>query len=329
MKRKTFVFSRLALAIAAVALLAFCSVQTAIDTALTGGAQTPYDKLGITMFPGNRTAGSLSTQMSDVAALKIKWIRATFWFDTSYMSSSGAEADFSRFDEIVDAAEAAGLDVLPILGYVPSWLEGDSNWKTVFVNDYVIPMVKRYKGRIKNWEVWNEPDEIKYGVLDGSADDYFDLLKQVSAAIRATDPSAKVVAAATANIVSDGTAKWEWLQRLIDLGLSQYADVLNIHYYSDTDIELSAIGGPTVQQAGMTVWVTETGKSGQSSQQSYFDSNLTFIDTSIAPERIYWYCYVQGEGTDEEVAVSDTYGLITYSGGVRYESSLYTHLKTR
>lgn len=328
MKRKASVFSPLAVAIMALAIVS-CTSQMAIDTALTGGSETPYDKLGLTMFPGNRTAGSLSAQMSDITSLKVKWIRATFWFDTTYMPYSGASRDFSRFDEIVDSAEAAGLDVLPILGYVPNWLVGDPDWKTVFINDYVIPVVSRYKGRIKNWEVWNEPDVFNYNVLDGSADDYFDLLKQVSAAIRSTDPSAMVVSAAAANIVSDGLSKWEWLQRLIDLGLSQYADVLNLHYYSDMDIELSAVGGPTVKNAGMTVWVTETGKSGQSSQKSYFDSNMAYIDKSVAPERIYWYCYAQGEGAAEETPPDDSYGLVTYYGGLRYESTLYTHLKTR
>jgi hypothetical protein len=325
MKKNKSVLALLALLI----MVAACAAQTAIDTALNGGTKTPYDKIGLTMFPGNRTAGSLSSQMSDIKTLKVKWIRVDFWFDTSYMANSGATPDFARFDEIVNSAEAAGLEVLPILAYVPNWLVGDPNWKDVFVNYYVIPLAQRYKGRIKYWEVWNEPDEMKYNVLNGSAEDYFDLLKRVSTAIRNNDPSAKVVSAATANITADGVAKWEWLKRLIDLGLSQYADVLNIHYYADMEIELSSIGGPTVKKAGMPVWVTETGKSGQGSQKSYFDSNMPYMDKSIAPERIYWYCYVQGEGANEEVIPSDTYGLIAYYGGMRYESTLYTHLKTR
>lgn len=329
MKRKAPIFPRLALSVATLALVASCAVETAIQTALSGAPRTPYEKIGLTMFPGNRTAGSLSSQMSDIKTLKVNMIRATFWFDTSYMPYNGAQPNFARFDEILSSAEAAGLDVLPILGYVPNWLEGYADWKTVFVNDYVIPVVKRYKGRVKNWEVWNEPDEFKYNVLNGSAEDYFDLLKRVSAAIRATDPSAKVVSAATTNVTGDGITKWEWLQRLIDLGLSQHADVLNMHYYADMEVELGSIGGPTVKNAGLPVWVTETGNKGQSSQKSYFDSNMSHIDKSIAPERIYWYCYVQGEGKNEEVSPSESYGLITYYGGLRYESTLYTHLKTR
>lgn len=329
MKIKAFICSPLAMAVMALALATSCAQETAIQTALSGSPRPPYEKMGLTMFPGNRTAGSLPSQMSDVKSLKVNYIRATFWFDTSYLPYNGALPNFTRFDEIVSSAESAGLDVLPILGYVPNWLEGYADWKTVFVNDYVIPVVKRYKGRVKSWEVWNEPDEFKFNVLNGSADDYFDLLKRVSAAIRATDPSAKVVSAATASITSDGITKWEWLQRLIDLGLSQHADVLNMHYYSDMEIELSSIGGPTVKSAGLPVWVTETGKSGQSAQKSYFDSNMTYIDRAINPERIYWYCYVQGEGKNEEVNPSESYGLITYFNGLRYESTLYTHLKTR
>jgi hypothetical protein len=329
MRKTKPITSLLALAFVALALVTACANQSPSETALSGGSQTPYDKVGLTMFPGNRTAGSLTSQMSDIKTLKVKWVRATFWFDTTYMASRGTTPNFARFDEIVASAEAADLDVLPILAYVPNWLSGSSDWKTVFVNDYVIPLVKRYKGRIKNWEVWNEPDEFKYNVLNGSAEDYFELLKLVSAAIRANDPSATVVSAAVTNITGGGITKWEWLQKLINLGLSKHADVLNLHFYADQDIELSSIGGPTVQKAGMKVWVTETGKSGQNLQKSYFDSNMKYIDKSVAPERIYWYCYVQGEGVNEESVPSDSYGLITYSGGLRYESTLYTHLKTR
>ncbi|MBI5814703.1 MAG: cellulase family glycosylhydrolase [Nitrospinae bacterium] len=299
------------------------------ETILSGGAETPYDKLGVGIFPGNRNAGDLYTQMADIATLKFKWVRATFWFDTQFMAYNGASPNYARFDETINAAAASGLEVVPILAYVPDWLRGDPNWKNTFVNDYVIPLVRRYKGSVKYWEVWNEPDEMKYDVLNGSAEDYFDLLKQVSAAIRSVDPSAKVVAAATTSIVTDGLAKFEWTQKLVDMGLSSYADVLNIHYYSDLDIELSANGGPLVTNAGMPVWVTETGKSGQGNQKSYFDSNMGYIDKSVNPERIFWYCYIEGEGRTEEHNPDETYGLLTYYGGYRYESSLYTHLKSR
>ena len=318
-----------ALIIAAALSHSACGNKSLTQALLTGSTDVPYAKLGVTIFPSNRNAGDLYSQMADIKTLKFNWVRATFWFDTQYMPYQGASANYSRFDETINSAAAAGLQVVPILAYVPDWLRGNPNWKSVYINDYVIPVVRRYKGAVQYWEVWNEPDEMKYDALNGSAEDYFDLLKQTSAAIKSIDPSAKVVAAATANITADGMAKWEWTQKLINMGLSSYAHVLNIHYYADLEIELSSSGGPMVTNAGMPVWVTETGYKGQGGQKSYFESNLAYIEKSIAPERIFWYCYVEGEGMNTQTNPDETYGLVTYWGGYRYESPLYTHLKNR
>lgn len=299
------------------------------EAVLVGGAEPPYHKMGVNVFPRNRSATDLLSQMYDIKSLGMNSIRVTFWFDSQYMSSSRSKRDFSQFDEVVNAAEAAGLEIVAILAYVPDWLRGNSGWKTTFINQYAYPVVSRYKNRIDYWEVWNEPDEMTYDVLNGSADDYFDLLKQVSQVIRATDPSAKILTAATANIVADGLSKFEWTKRLLDLGAAQYADILNVHYYSELDIELSAVAGPLVAQAGMTVWVTETGKTGHNNMESYFNTVMPYIDKSINPERIYWYCYVEGEGVNERISPDSTYGLVTMWNGTRHESSLYSALKYR
>ncbi len=303
--------------------------QDVTETLLIGGTDVPYHKLAMNMFPRNRTAGSLASQMAEIKALGITSIRVTFWFDTFYMRSASSSHDFEKFDEVVNAAAAEGLEIVAILAYVPDWLQGSSSWKSTFVNEYVTPVVSRYKNSVKYWEIWNEPDELKYNVLDGSVGAYFNLLETVSPVIRSIDPSAKIVAAATVNIVADGLDKFDWTKTLINMGLKSYADVLNIHYYADVEFELSAVGGPMVQDANMAVWVTEVGVTGQSNQYGYFINNMAWIEKSLAPERIYWYTYIQGAGEDEETHPDETYGLVTYYGNVRYESFLYTHLKER
>ncbi len=315
--------------VSAFALITLAGCENLQESALTGGEDVPYDKLAINMFPRNRVVGDLASQIADIKALGIKHIRVTFWFDNQFLAYSGAAPNFAMFDGLVNDAVSAGVEIIPILAYVPNWLKGNSGWKTVFINQYVIPIVARYGPYVNYWEVWNEPDELTFNVLDGTAADYFDLLQKASAAIRAYDPSAKIVSAATANIVADGLAKFNWTQSLIDMGLSSYADIVNLHYYSDLDIELSAFGGGLVESSGMTVWVTETGKFGQSGQKGYFDSNMPYINKSVNPELIFWYCYVEGHLTSSGLDPENTYGLLTFSGGHVVESPLYTHLKNR
>jgi len=300
------------------------------DAILVGGADVPYEKIGLSMFPSNTVTGDLSSQMADIKSLNINYVRMDLPFDASYMASAFSAPDFSRFDEYIIKASNAGLDIVAILAYVPLWLEGNPDWKSIYINNYVKPVVSRYKGVVKNWEVWNEPDLFTHNVLDGSPEDYFDLLKRASTAIRSIDPSATVVSAATTSIVLDGLDKWNWTQKLIDMGLKQWADILNFHYYSELDIELSSIGGPMVKNAGMRVWVTETGVTGQSNQESYFKKVMAYIDKSINPERIYWYTYVAGHLTKPGgIHPDDTKGIITFYNGSIYKSPLYDHLKNR
>ena len=294
---------------------------------LVGDTEIPYSKMALNMFPRNTTAGDLATQMADVKSLGINFIRVNFWFDTQYMPTSGSVPDFSQFDAVVAAAAAEGISILALLNPVPEWLVGNPSWKSIFVDQYVTPVVSRYKNSVKYWEVYNEPNEETNG-FTGTADDYFDLLKQVSIAIRAEDPTAKVVAGATSNIVLYDVGNWEYTQRLVDLGLETYADVLNIHYYSELDIELSVVGGALVQSVNIPNWVTETGKFGQSNQKDYFESIMPYIEKSLGPEKIFWYCYVEGVGS-ETVHPDDTFGLVTYHAGQRSESSLYTLLKNQ
>ncbi len=325
----------IASALLILAFIAPAGCENVAETILVGGAEVPYHKLGLTMFPRNRVMGGLSAQMADIKSLGVNYIRVDFSFDLDYMPTASSSPNFSGFDDIVSAASNAGLEILPILAYLPEWLDGNQDWKSVYINEYVIPVVSRYKNSVKYWEIWNEPDEITRpegfttDVLDGTPEDYFDLLKRASTAIRSLDSSAIVVSAATASITADGFDKFNWMEKLVDLGLSRYADILNIHYYSELDIELSFKGGPLVKGAGMRVWVTETGKRGQSNHLSYFKREMAYIDKSLNPERIYWYCYVEGHlTTDVGIHPDDTYGLLTYYGGAAYESPLYTHLKS-
>ena len=294
MNRRKFIAAALA-AMASAGLWASCQIETSQTVTQSGSGLIPYQKMGLNVFPRNKTAGTTAEQMADIRSLGVRYIRVNFWFDTFFMAGPGAAPDFSRFDEVVEAANGAGVEILAILGPIPGWLTGAGDWQDVYINRFVVPVVGRYKASVKHWEVWNEPDE-DFTILDGTPETYFELLRAASSAIKSVDPSAIVVSAATVNIVSKGAAKFEWMDRLVALGLPGVADVLNIHYYSDLDIELG-IGGPSlVATAGMPVWVTETGRAGQDLQEKYFRQNVPYIDRALNPERIYWYCYVLGEG---------------------------------
>lgn len=94
--------------------------------------------------------------------------------------------------------------------------------------------VARYRDRIHVWEFLNEPvytdyalpsdPANKYGGRKYSAADYVSLLAKAAAAMRASDPECKVMG---------GIAGWprHLTQEVIDAGILQQIDVLNLHMY--------------------------------------------------------------------------------------------------
>ena len=109
------------------------------DLLFGGGGKIPRQILGVQNELRNNPKGTFGQQMQDIRfTLGLRHVRSSFAFDESYLPSEGAAPNFSRFDAIL-AAVPEEVDLLPILAYAPSWLANRPDWKTVFVNDYVIP----------------------------------------------------------------------------------------------------------------------------------------------------------------------------------------------
>ena len=58
-------------------------------------------------------------------------------------------------------------------------------------DNYLTRTVKRYKGKVKYWEIWNEPDISP--VLKHKPELYFKLLKRNYKQIKEIDPKAEVI----------------------------------------------------------------------------------------------------------------------------------------
>ncbi len=113
------------------------------------------------------------------------------------------------FDKYVSMYEKYGMHVHLVIAHTPKWAATteDGNWKNPIgqpVWAYTVPKldlwkecvrksVEHYKGRIKYWEIWNEPDFQSCFWFSGSPKDYADLLKVSYDAVKAADPDAQVV----------------------------------------------------------------------------------------------------------------------------------------
>ena len=92
----------------------------------------------------------------------------------------------------------------------------DTNWT---VNAKVADVVNHFKGRVKYWEVINEPNN------NMSVNTYTAILAQVSATVKSIDPAAQVVGPCVCTI------DLGWLQQFFIQGGGQYVDIISVHDY--------------------------------------------------------------------------------------------------
>lgn len=142
--------------------------------------------------------------------------------------------DFAFWDEVVELATEAGVRLIPYVAYTPEWNSDGSPeafWKTPprdlrEFTELMRLLAERYRGRIRSWEIWNEPDNRDYWL--GSAEDYGALLAAGAEGVRAGDPDAQVVLGGLAGDV-------DFLRELFDEhGAAGRVDVVNLHGYYET-----------------------------------------------------------------------------------------------
>lgn len=143
--------------------------------------------------------------------------------------------DFAFWDAVVRmAVDEYDLTLIPYVAYTPQWNSDGSPeefWKTPPRDleefaEIVRLLVERYRGRIRSWELWNEPDNRDYWL--GSTEDYAKLLRAGAGAVRAADPRGQVVLGGLAGGV-------EFLEELFDeWKAAESLDVVNLHSYYET-----------------------------------------------------------------------------------------------
>ena len=160
----------------------------------------------------------------------MKWIRCGAGctaLDWGAIEKERGVFDWQAADAEVRGIIAEGASPLPILGYSPKWASSgpDGNYPPADLrdwSDFVYRMVYRYKGKIKYWEVWNEPD---IGFWKGTIEQYSDLLKSAYVAAKRADPDCKIVFGGTAGV------NLPFTERVYQNGGKYYFDVMAVHPY--------------------------------------------------------------------------------------------------
>ncbi len=138
--------------------------------------------------------------------------------------------------------------------------------------EFVKALVERYDGDgvddmpgltqpVKYWEVmnevvprpWGEHGEV-FGFFDGTAEEYFEILRVTAEAIREADPEAKILNAGIADMTIGNECK-EFYSKVFELGGAEYFDIANIHWLYNLEEFKRFLSSHGVEKP---IWITET-----------------------------------------------------------------------
>ncbi|MBI4769995.1 MAG: hypothetical protein HY784_06165 [Chloroflexi bacterium] len=176
-----------------------------------------------------------------VSELGFGWVKQVFaWRDLE--GGGKGQFDWYRADRIVSLAEAAGLSLLVRLDHQPYWAQDPAveEWlpdappaDSQDFGDYCYALASRYRGRIRAYEVWNEPNLARdWGNQPPDPAAYTALLKACYLGIKRGDREALVISAGLAPTGTyDETAMPDMLfyQGMYEAGAAPYFDLLGAH----------------------------------------------------------------------------------------------------
>jgi len=144
--------------------------------------------------------------------------------------------DWSHTDLIVKFVEDADLDLLVRLDRAPAWTgaQGDGPPRNLAdFGDFAYALASRYKGRIRAYQIWNEPNLAReWGGRSPSPEEYVALLKVAYQAIKRADPEALIISAGLSPTGSQPPKALPddvYLRRMYQAGASNYFDVLGLN----------------------------------------------------------------------------------------------------
>jgi hypothetical protein len=218
---------------------------------------------------------------------------------------------FDNLDKSLQLAQAHGTDVLLTLGLTPSWASArpqePSGYKPGYAaepvdlqdwRDFVTAVATRYKGRVQQYEIGNEPNLHQFWT--GSLDQMLALVREASPIIRSIDPAAIIVSPSA----TKGASGVKWLAEFLQKGGGQYVDVIGFHFYVGTQPPEAML--PLIKQiqqtmadngaAGKPLWDTEAGwlEPNPYSNNELLAAYLArayILHWAAGVPRLYWYSW--------------------------------------
>jgi hypothetical protein len=227
--------------------------------------------------------------------------------DWAEANPASGQFDFAALNKFITINQARGAEMIYTFGRTPQWASTKPNASGPYGpgqcappnlaawDQYVRAIVTASVGRIRYWELWNEPNFVQF--YCGDVATMVAMAQHAYAIIKSIDPSAKVLSPSVA-----GAAGAAWLEAFLSGGGNSSVDIIAFHGYGTANAEdvngivdsyrqvMSANAG-----LSMPLWDTE-GSWGQTaigddSHRAAFLAKYYVLQWSQGVNRVVWYAY--------------------------------------
>jgi len=181
-----------------------------------------------------------------------KWIRQEFPWEDIEIHAKGDFTDcrheqcvsaWEKYDHIVDLAHKYGIEIIARLSNPPAWSRHNGDMRGTFAppddltdfGDFVEVVVRRYRGRVRYYQIWNEPNIYpEWGEQPVDPAGYTALLKESYIRAKGVDPEVVIICGALAPTIELGPRDMNdliFLQRMYDAGAGEYFDIMSVQGY--------------------------------------------------------------------------------------------------
>jgi hypothetical protein len=235
-----------------VGFLALGAIQPAHDTAdLAPMKYADVNPFGVNTFLEQEVEEAKVRQtLQMIRDAGFHWIRQEFPWEDIEKPAKGQFWDvkynhstWDKYDLLVNIANEYGLEVIARIDHPPTWSRYDGRARGDFAppdnyddyGDFVATVVNRYRGKIRFYQLWNEPNIYpEWGEQDVNAKDYVRLLQVGYTRAKAADPNAVVLSAGLAQTADERVRAMSdlvFLQQMYDAGARGYFDILAAQDY--------------------------------------------------------------------------------------------------
>jgi hypothetical protein len=269
------------------------------------------------------------------------WDSGVTWWDLE--PGRKGNMVFMYLDKMASLAQSHNVQILMNLGMTPAWASARpyespkyrqgsiaepkniQDWR-----DFVSAVGTRYKGRIHEWEIWNEPNDKAF--YTGNIGQLVELSKAADQTLKQIDSSSIVVSPSP----TYGLQGTDWLNSYLRAGGGAFADVIGYHFYADSPeamIPLAEKIKGVMAENGVgdkPLWNTEAGwyiqnkagtvsKSGGFTPLSPLDAagyvaRAYILNWASGISRFYWY-----DWDGAVMSLSDDGGKTLKPAGYAYE----------